>query len=114
VPRTLTESEIAEIQERYSDRLNYGADDILSPIDPLTYVQPDGDGLLHIAAIRGDARTISLLLEAGLDPNSIGDMGETPLHYAYSFDHNDVVKILLEHGANPNIRSEFGLLPGEE
>jgi ankyrin repeat protein len=108
----LTEAEVTEIRERYPDLLNYSADDLFSPIDPLAYLLPDGDSLMHIAAIRGDERTISLLLDAGGDPNSIGDMGETPLHYAYDHDHKGIVELLLDHGANPSIRNEFGNLPG--
>ena len=114
MPRALTETELAEIRDRYSDQLNFGANDTFSPIDPLTYVQPEGDTVIHVAAMRGDERTISLLLEAGADPNSVGDMGSTPLHYAYTRKHDGVVKLLLDHGASTTTRDEFGKMPGEK
>jgi len=84
-----------------------------SPIDPLTYVAPEGETLLHIAALRGDARTVGLLLEAGADPNCRGDMGDTPLHDAFRWGGWEVVKLLLDNGASEDIRNEFGRLPRE-
>jgi ankyrin repeat protein len=110
----LSESEIAEIRANYPDLLNYQSDDVHSPWDPLTYLDSGGDSLLHIAAMRGDARTASLLLEAGADPNAPGDMSNTPLHYAYWKRHDEVIELLTDHGARTDIRNEFGKLPEEE
>ena len=84
---------------------------MFSPIDPLNYVAPEDDALIHIAAMRGDARTVRLLLEAGANPNSRGDMGYTPLHYAFREGGWDVVKLLLDNGAREDVRNEFGRLP---
>jgi ankyrin repeat protein len=110
----LTAEEVAEIRGRYLDLANYQAEDTFSPWDPLAYLDSGGDSLLHIAAMRGDARTASLLLKAGANPNAAGDMGYTPLHYAYWKRHNDVTELLLAHGARTDIRNEFGKLPEEE
>ena len=112
--RPLTPEETKEIQERCSDLSNFASDDIFSPIDPLTYVNPEGDTLLHIAAMRGDARTVELLIAAGADPNSLGDMGNTPLHYAFSNGGWDVAKILIDSGAREDIRNEFGRPPSRQ
>jgi ankyrin repeat protein len=103
---------ILEIQQRYSDLLNYAADDIFEPIDPLTYVNPEGDNLLHIAAMRGDEKTVEVLLNAGFDPNAKGDLGNTPLHYACDADNEAVVKLLMLRGANSGIPNELGNTPG--
>lgn len=110
----LSESEIAEIRANYRDLLNYQSDDVHSPWDPLTYLDSGGDSLLHIAAIRGDARTAGLLLKAGADPNAAGDMSYTPLHYAHWKRHDDLIALLLAHGARTDLRNEFGKLPEEE
>jgi ankyrin repeat protein len=110
----LIAEEIAEIRDRYPDLANYQAEDTFSPWDPLTYLDSGGDSLLHIAAMRGDARTASLLLKAGVDPNAAGDMGYTPLHYAYWKRHSDIIELLMAHGARADIRNEFGKLPEEE
>lgn len=50
MPVNLNEAEIDELQKKYHYLVNYGSDDQDSPIDPLTYVDSNGDALLHIAA----------------------------------------------------------------
>lgn len=107
----LTEGDIIDIQKKYYYLVNYESDDPNKPIDPLTYVDSNGDHLLHIAAQLGDIKTIELLLKAGLDVNQAGDMGCTPLHYAKMKKREDVADFLLAHGASMNIENEFGELP---
>ncbi|MEU6587028.1 ankyrin repeat domain-containing protein [Nocardia sp. NPDC046763] len=109
----LTDDEIQKIQSKYKDLTNYQADDIFAPIDPMTYRESGGDGLLHIAADRGDLETIQLMLRAGADINQLGDMGLTPLHYAYLHHQQTVVDFLIENGASLEIRDEFGKLPAD-
>lgn len=104
----LTAGELSELQSAFRDLLNYEADDPTAPIDPLSHVTPEGDTCLHIAALRGDVRSIDLLLKAGLDVNRQGDMGYTPLHYART---RAVVDLLLAHGASTSIKNEFGSSP---
>jgi len=104
----LSDAEIEELQKTYGHLVNYESEDPEAPIDPLTYVDSNGDSLLHIAAQRGDLRTIGLLLRAGVDANLLGDMGCTALHYAKT---KDVASLLLAHGASTEIRNEFGKLP---
>jgi len=107
-PQSLTPSELAELEAAFAYVTNYESDDPFAKIDPLTYRAPDGDTCLHIAAHRGDARAVSLLIKAGLDVNLKGDMGCTPLHYARA---PEVVVILLASGASTSIENEFGKLP---
>jgi ankyrin repeat protein len=109
----LTSAEIAEVQQRYSYLTNYSADDPTDPIDPLTYVDSNGDHLLHIAASAGDVSTVELLLRAGIDVDQQGDMGCTALHYAKLKGREDVARVLLDHGASQSLRNSFGRLPGE-
>jgi ankyrin repeat protein len=109
--RSLSELERTELASAFSDVINYDAEDPLAPIDPLTYRSPDGDSCLHIAAIRGNRgnlRAVQLLVSAGLDVNERGDMGYTPLHYART---PEVVAFLLQNGADPGIKNEFGNSP---
>jgi len=118
----LSESEVKYLQERYRNLTNFQSDDPSDPIDPLTYVEPAGDNLLHIASMRGDSKAVELLLKAGLDVNQRGDMGYTALHYAYwkgakwpahINERDDVIRLLLEHGASTTVRNEFGKTPIE-
>jgi ankyrin repeat protein len=104
----LSTSELAELQAAFADRINYESEDPFEPIDPLTYCAPDGDNCLHVAAHRGDLRSVELLIKAGLDVNKQGDMGYTPLHYAAT---PEVVAFLLAQGASPTIENEFGKSP---
>jgi ankyrin repeat protein len=99
-----------ELGNAFADVVNYESDDPLSPVNPLTYRTPEGDTCLHIAAGRGDLRSIELLLKAGLNIDNQGDMGTTPLHCA---KNEETAKFLVKHGAAQNIRDEFGRLPLE-
>jgi len=113
MPITLTADEIAELQRRYGYLTNPQAVDVDDPILPLAYFDASGDGLLHVAARLGDARTVGLLLRAGIDVNQRGDMGCTALHCAHMHRKADVIHLLLSNGAATNIVNHFGRLPAE-
>ena len=104
----LSSAEMDELIKEFRDLINYESEDPGKPIDPLTYVSPDGDTCLHIAALRGNLRVVELLLKAGLDVNRQGDMGYTPLHYAKT---QPVINCLIENGASTSIENEFGRKP---
>jgi ankyrin repeat protein len=110
VPMNLKPTEIAEIQKRYYYLTNYEDDDPGAPINPTTYVDSNGDSLLHIASAAGDLRTVELLVSAGVDIDLLGDMDNTALHYAKSKGHEDVAKFLIGHGANTTLENRFGEL----
>jgi ankyrin repeat protein len=109
----LNQEAVAELQKKYDYLINYESDDPSDPIDPLTYVDSNGDNLLHIAAQLGDVRTIGLLLDAGMNVDLPGDMGFTALHYAYKSKSVDAVRLLLDHGASTTIQNGFGKMPGQ-
>lgn len=113
MPTKLTDEEVSELQSRYSHLTNHQAHDLDEPIDPISYIDSNGDGLIHIAALLGDFRTVELLLRAGVDANQLGDMGYTALHYARMSGKDDVSRLLLLNGAAPNIVNDFGKLPDE-
>ncbi|MFJ2988660.1 ankyrin repeat domain-containing protein [Collimonas sp. NPDC087041] len=110
---TLNDEAIEELQKKYDYLINYDSSDSSDPIGPLTYVDSNGDNLMHIAAQLGDVETIILLADAGMNINQKGDMGSTALHYAYDGKHSRVVESLLARGASTEIKNEFGRLPGE-
>ncbi len=49
-----------------------------------------------------------LLIKAGVDPNSKVHGGLSLLALAYEREHRNLVKLLLEKGANPNVEAELG------
>jgi len=71
---------------------------------------------LNAAAFHGHWRLCQFLLENGADPNQTADdTGETPLHAALSKgspEHDRVVKVLLAHKADPNVRTKPGVETG--
>jgi ankyrin repeat protein len=111
--KNLNQAEIEEIRQRYNHLWNWWSDGPDTPIDPLTYVDPTGDSLLHIASWRGDRRTVELLIGAGIDIDKLGDMGCTALHYAMMRGQADVADFLQQQGASEDIRNDFGDLPRE-
>jgi ankyrin repeat protein len=109
----LTKQEVRWLQQRYYYLMNYISADVNAPIDPVTYVDSGGDTLLHIAASAGDIEGTRMLLRAGMNPNELGDMGYTPLHYSKEKKHDEVSLLLIQFGARLDIRNEFGKLAGE-
>ena len=107
----MTPDDHAFLVSSFADVLNFEAEDITSPIDYMTYVSPEGDTCLHIAALRGNKRAVELLVLAGLDVNQAGDMGNTPLHYAVLSGNMEVVEFLQSAGASAEKLNEFGRKP---
>jgi ankyrin repeat protein len=75
----------------------------------VTVKDENKDTPLHYAARYGNAAIAELLIEKGADVNAQGTGGRTPLYATICF-HGDkdtsVAKVLLEHGADPNICTE--------
>jgi ankyrin repeat protein len=63
---------------------------------------------LALAALHGRAEIVSLLLDAGEDPNRYNPEGNhshsTPLHQAIAAGHESVVRLLVERGASTAIK----------
>jgi len=68
---------------------------------------PDGTSALVLAAHSGQGNVAALLLEKGADPNAFGT-GYTALHAAVLRSDVNLVKALLAHHADPNIRMTKG------
>jgi ankyrin repeat protein len=79
---------------------------------PGTEVSYSGDGFtaLHFASFFGHPQAVEMLLGAGAVVNAFGRgwMTGTALHSAVSRKRADVVRILLEAGADPNARQSAG------
>jgi len=90
----MTEDDAKYLADAFRDLINYQSEDPLQAVDVLTYLTPEGDSCLHIAAGRGDLRAARILVESGADVNLQGDLGNTPLHYARNRAHANVVAFL--------------------
>jgi len=56
-------------------------------------------------------QSVQILLDAGADINSGTTINTTSLHSVVKWGNIDAVKFMLEHGADPNIRTTKGELP---
>ena len=73
----------------------------------------DGFTALHFAAFFGRPDAAALLIERGAEVDAFGRgwMTGTAMHSAVSRLHADVVRVLLDAGANPNVRQSAGWTP---
>lgn len=82
--------------------------------DPNTQTNENGASVLAGLAHVGQTECVHVLLRAGADPNRGREAsGETPLHHTLvtrSQDRAPLVKLLLDHGANPNARTKPGIV----
>src|SRR5262249_23450095 len=79
-------------------------------------VESSGINLLHWAAIANRPAVIPSLVEARVPVNAMDDNGFTPLMYAATIDFGDidVVKALLNAGADKTIRNFEGRTPAAQ
>jgi uncharacterized protein len=80
--------------------------------DPSLATTRSGDGFtpLHLAAFFGRSEATELLLARGAEVDALGTgwMTGTALHSAASGRHRDVIALLLEAGADPDVRQSHG------
>ena len=66
---------------------------------------------LHVSAYAGDLESLGKDLATGYEINGVDDWGRTPLHLAAEYNWDQVVQILLEKGADPQIQDNRKRLP---
>ncbi len=75
--------------------------------DSYVSVRSEDASQLWKAAREGDAAGVQAALEAGVDVNAATPYGATALSFASDRGHLPVVVMLLEAGANPNVKDTF-------
>ena len=73
----------------------------------LRHVEDNGQSTIFAAINRFDAEMVSTLLYAGVDITSC-DYDQTPLHVAAFSNQEDIVKMLIEGGADINATDNLG------
>jgi ankyrin repeat protein len=113
------EPALASLQDEYGSTLlialsRVAAPDLLRALlarsSNVDHVDSEGESALT-SVIRGihdgtqaiDA--LAVILEAGVDPNVVGFLGQAPLHLAASLDELEVARLLLSRGAVPTLRA---------
>ena len=80
----------------------------------VTAWSPDGFTALHLAAFFGQEDAAKILVERGAEVSLVArnaNIHVTPLHSAAAGSHPGIVKLLLEHGADPNAAQDGGFTP---
>lgn len=72
-----------------------------------------GQTMLHLSVALGYHRFTAGLLARGANPNVRDVGGYTPLHYAAMHDHAELVRRLIQHRADPTIKTYQGLLASD-
>ncbi len=68
---------------------------------------------LHIAACKGNADMVNLLLDRGAEIDSIDTWGYTPLGQAAAAGRTAIVKLLIEKGADADVAKGFLISKGD-
>jgi ankyrin repeat protein len=89
--------DIARFQERMRDSCDFTDVDLAADINACSL---DGDNALHLAVRDNDLAAARALIDAGIEIDKAGDLGYTPLHNACIWGHVDMVKLLVEKGAD--------------
>ncbi|KAK3603757.1 hypothetical protein CHS0354_023371 [Potamilus streckersoni] len=63
---------------------------------------------IWISAVNGLLDEVTQMLAEGTDPNATDSFGYTALHYAARNGHYAVCELLLQRGANPDIKTKSG------
>jgi ankyrin repeat protein len=79
-----------------------------NPKTDLEKLDPAGENAMMLAALNGDAEFVNMLIAKDAEVNK---KGWTPLHYAATNGHDDIVKILLDHSAYIDAGSPNGTTP---
>jgi hypothetical protein len=79
---------------------------LLTSPRPAAAADDPGDALRRAASV-GDLAKVKELLAAGVDANAANAYGGTALSFASDKGHAEVVKLLLEHGADVNVKDRF-------
>lgn len=73
----------------------------------------DGFSALHLASFFGHPKVVEILLARGADPDTVATNGTQlrPLNSAAAAGHNSIAHLLLDHGANVEVRQTGGYTP---
>jgi ankyrin repeat protein len=79
-----------------------------NPKTDIEKLDPAGENAMMLAALNDDLTLVNMLIAKDAEVNK---KGWTPLHYAATNGHDDVVKVLLDHSAYIDAGSPNGTTP---
>ena len=69
----------------------------------LAYKDDLGRNQLHIKCMKGKFEKVQELCEKGIDIHAVTEYGWTPLHYACYYGYEDIIRYLLDKGADKDL-----------
>ena len=75
---------------------------------PATATRPTATHPLHLAALRGQEKILTILLDKGADINAADSTGQTPLHCAIQGGNMEVIHHLISRGADVSRKDANG------
>jgi ankyrin repeat protein len=89
-------NQLAAIFEKLRRTADFGGVDF----SDVNATSSDGDNALHCVVRWGDLAAARALIDAGIDCNKAGDLGYAPLHVACMQGNSEMIKVLVESGAD--------------
>ncbi|TPX56438.1 hypothetical protein SpCBS45565_g08408 [Spizellomyces sp. 'palustris'] len=71
----------------------------------------EGKTALILATERGLNGVVQSLLDKGADVNSVDSTGSAPLHHAAAWGYFDTITLLMDNGAQYNVKNKRGWTP---
>ena len=99
--QTPLEALIAKYKQSHWEFADLELSDINQP-------RSDDDALIHLIACIGSLDEMDLLVRSGARADALGDLGFTALHNAAMTGRSEMAQKLLDLGANPSIKNEWG------
>ena len=95
----LSTEDITDYEHTFATRL------IKRGANPDSTESRTGNSLLHKAALQSNEAAAVFLVHHGAVPNGKNNEGEAPIHIAARNGLDQLVKVLLQHGADPNLQT---------
>lgn len=95
----LSSEDITDYEHTFATRL------IKRGANPDSIESRTGNSLLHKAALQSNEAAAVFLVHHGAVPNGKNNDGEAPVHIAARNGLDQLVKVLLQHGADPNLQT---------
>ena len=101
-----------ELFESCCNGMDYNGDVFQLAVDRGLFLNDNPEGIFIKSAKGGSVKYLKLAIELGVEKNFQDDDGFTGLMYAANHGHLDVLKYLIDNGADINSQdSEFGTFP---
>ena len=95
----LSSEDVTDYEHTFATRL------IKRGANPDSIESRTGNSLLHKAALQSNEAAAVFLVHHGATPNGKNNEGEAPIHIAARNGLDQLVKVLLQNGADPNLQT---------